>query len=219
MYATVLPRSKRVQHKIDDITPANKTFNNNDDVIRDISDNNKHSNQTIAKNHVPLPANEAMKDEEEMSSRQSAGAANNLSRILPSSQPLSSIPEAEECHANPGDIDETIRKKLQKEFALLQRVRKSKLLSKSRTKLSSSSKLQLPPVCGKSPPCFCPEDQLYAAKLRLRILKKISTLRKRHIRLRVKILPDKEFIGLCGLFNSPNGLHIWILQSLTKLNY
>ena len=166
-------------------------------MIRDIIDNNKHSN--TAKNHGPQPANEAMKDEEEMSPRQSIRAANNLSRILPTSNhALSSIPEAEECHANPGDIDnEQIRKKLQKEFALLQRVRKSKLLSKSRTKLrrSSSSKLQLPPVCGKSPPCLCPEDQLYAAKLRLGILKKISTLRKRHIRPRVKILLDKEFIG------------------------
>ena len=46
-------------------------------------------------------------------------------------------------------------------------------------------KFQLPPVCGRSPPCDCPEDQLYAAKLRIRILKKISTLRQRHIRLRV----------------------------------
>ena len=52
-------------------------------------------------------------------------------------------------------------------------------------KKKKSPKFQLPPVCGRSPPCDCPEDQLYAAKLRIRILKKISTLRQRHIRLRV----------------------------------
>ena len=52
-------------------------------------------------------------------------------------------------------------------------------------KKKKNSKFQLPPVCGRSPPCDCPEDQLYAAKLRIRILKKISTLRQRHIRLRV----------------------------------
>ncbi len=27
---------------------------------------------------------------------------------------------------------------------------------------------KLPPVCGRSPPCDCPEDQVYATKLRLR---------------------------------------------------
>ena len=44
---------------------------------------------------------------------------------------------------------------------------------------------RLPPVCGRSPPCHCPEDQELAAKLRLRIIKKISTLRRKHLRLRV----------------------------------
>ena len=28
--------------------------------------------------------------------------------------------------------------------------------------------LRLPPVCGRSPPCFCPQDQMLASKLRLR---------------------------------------------------
>ena len=27
---------------------------------------------------------------------------------------------------------------------------------------------KLPPVCGRSPPCDCPQDQVYATKLRLR---------------------------------------------------
>ena len=44
---------------------------------------------------------------------------------------------------------------------------------------------RLPPVCGRSPPCHCPEDRELAAKLRLRIVKKISTLRRKHLRLRV----------------------------------
>ena len=44
---------------------------------------------------------------------------------------------------------------------------------------------RLPPVCGRSPPCHCPEDRELAAKLRLRIIKKISTLRRKHLRLRV----------------------------------
>ena len=44
---------------------------------------------------------------------------------------------------------------------------------------------RLPPVCGRSPPCSCPEDQVYAAKLRLGILRRISTLRQKHIRVRV----------------------------------
>jgi hypothetical protein len=44
----------------------------------------------------------------------------------------------------------------------------------------------LPPVCGKSPPCHCPPDEELAVRLRIRILKKIATLRRRHIRLRVR---------------------------------
>ena len=46
---------------------------------------------------------------------------------------------------------------------------------------------RLPPVCGRSPPCHCPEDRELAAKLRLRIIKKISTLRRKHLRLRVTL--------------------------------
>jgi hypothetical protein len=44
----------------------------------------------------------------------------------------------------------------------------------------------LPPVCGKSPPCHCPPDEELAVRLRIRILKKIASLRRRHIRLRVR---------------------------------
>ena len=90
------------------------------------------------------------------------------------------------------EIDSQIREKLRRQFALLQRVRRSRLAAArgpdTDTKLGAAKpppKFQLPPVCGKSPPCSCPEDQLYAAKLRVRILKKISTLRRRHLRLRV----------------------------------
>ena len=44
----------------------------------------------------------------------------------------------------------------------------------------------LPPVCGRSPPCLCTPDEELAARLRIRILKKIASLRRRHIRLRVR---------------------------------
>ena len=110
---------------------------------------------------------------------------------------LSSIPGASR-HRRPHfnlqkcEIDSQIREKLRRQFALLQRVRRSRLAAArgpdTDTKLGAAKpppKFQLPPVCGKSPPCSCPEDQLYAAKLRVRILKKISTLRRRHLRLRV----------------------------------
>ena len=110
---------------------------------------------------------------------------------------LSSIPEASR-HRRPHfnlqkcEIDSQIREKLRRQFALLQRVRRSRLAAArgphTDTKLGAAKpppKFQLPPVCGKSPPCSCPEDQLYAEKLRVRILKKISTLRRRHLRLRV----------------------------------
>ena len=71
--------------------------------------------------------------------------------------------------------------KLLKKLSVLHSIKATEGTTKQRRK----SSLQLPPVCGKSPPCDCPEDQLYAAKLRFRILRKISTLRQRHIRLRV----------------------------------
>ena len=76
--------------------------------------------------------------------------------------------------------------KLLKKLSVLRSLKLSGDTPESKRKKGSDTfQLQLPPVCGKSPPCDCPEDQLYAAKLRIRILKKISTLRQRHIRLRV----------------------------------
>ena len=77
--------------------------------------------------------------------------------------------------------------KLLKKLSVLHSIKASEGTAQQRRR----SSLQLPPVCGRSPPCDCPEDQLYAAKLRFRILKKISTLRQRHIRLRV----IKQFEG------------------------
>ena len=59
---------------------------------------------------------------------------------------------------------------------------------------------RLPPVCGRSPPCHCPEDRELAAKLRLRIIKKISTLRRKHLRLRV--IPS-YFTPFSKLFSKP----------------
>ena len=47
---------------------------------------------------------------------------------------------------------------------------------------------KLPPVCGRSPPCSCPEDRELATRLRMRILRRISTLRRKHLRLRVTFL-------------------------------
>ena len=44
---------------------------------------------------------------------------------------------------------------------------------------------RLPPVCGRSPPCHCPEDRELAARLRSNIVRRIGTLRKKHLRLRV----------------------------------
>ena len=39
----------------------------------------------------------------------------------------------------------------------------------TKTPLTRAGKpLRLPPVCGRSPPCFCPQDQMLASKLRLR---------------------------------------------------
>ena len=110
--------------------------------------------------------------------------------------PLSSIPEAstnenlQNHRRNNHEIDsQQIRQKIRREFARLQRVRKSKILQHGKkiqkTASGSSTKFLLPPVCGKSPPCDCPEDRLYASKLRQRILTKISTLRRKHLRLRV----------------------------------
>ena len=45
---------------------------------------------------------------------------------------------------------------------------------------------RLPPVCGRSPPCGCPEDRELAAKVQRQVVRKISTLRRRHLRLRVR---------------------------------
>ena len=110
---------------------------------------------------------------------------------------LSSIPEAStnenlqnQHRRNNHEIDSSqIRQKIRREFARLQRVRKSKILHNGKkiqkSASSHSTKFLLPPVCGKSPPCDCPEDRLYASKLRQRILTKISTLRRKHLRLRV----------------------------------
>ena len=199
MYATVLPRSKRVQNTIDDVLPAvDKTFTDDD---KDIMVNN-HVNIAPLANTLETDetgANEDCDEETESSrllgTRHCKSNANNLTRILPSNHTLSSIPEAEEQHATMDNIDLEIRRKIRREFALLQSVRKSKLLNSSQKSNRKSSKngsvpakFQLPPVCGRSPPCDCPEDQLYASKLRLRILKKISTLRKRHLKLRVILL-------------------------------
>ena len=122
--------------------------------------------------------------------------SSNSPRLMSQDSKLSSIPEVsspDDCNTNfqKCEIDSQIRQKLRREFALLQSVRKSLNETKSKSdklspnKTKNETKFQLPPVCGKSPPCFCPEDQLYASKLRIRILKKISTLRKRHLRLRV----------------------------------
>ena len=106
---------------------------------------------------------------------------------------LSSIPEATNTNENlqnsNHEIDSAqIRQKIRREFARLQRVRKSNILhddGKKIEKNATEKKFLLPPVCGKSPPCDCPEDRLYASKLRRRILTKISTLRRKHLRLRV----------------------------------
>ena len=106
---------------------------------------------------------------------------------------LSSIPEAsttENLQNSNHEIDSAqIRQKIQREFARLQRVRKSNILHDGGKKIEKNAttkkKFLLPPVCGKSPPCDCPEDRIYASKLRRRILTKISTLRRKHLRLRV----------------------------------
>ena len=83
-------------------------------------------------------------------------------------------------------IDYSKLELLKKELSEHQTV--EKLHNQSTDNSAQRPKFQLPPVCGKSPPCYCPEDQVFASKLRIRILKKISTLRRRHIRLRVRIL-------------------------------
>ena len=84
------------------------------------------------------------------------------------------------------EIDYSKLVDLRKELSRFQTIEKLNNLSKENG--TSRPKFQLPPVCGKSPPCHCPEDQVFASKLRIRILKKISTLRRRHIRLRVSRL-------------------------------
>merc|ERR1719483_751226 len=63
---------------------------------------------------------------------------------------------------------------------------KEKILPKNINGIPSDRQQEqrLPPVCGRSPPCYCPEDQLFASKLRIQILKKISSLRRQHIKLR-----------------------------------
>ena len=87
------------------------------------------------------------------------------------------------------DDNRTSSSRYQREFEkhekLLSRLSVLHKVEAAAAQQKKNSKFQLPPVCGRSPPCDCPEDQLYAAKLRIRILKKISSLRQRHIRLRV----------------------------------
>ena len=207
LYATVLPKCKR--------TPASKASNVDisKHVDNDISDNldGEMPRETRFMRREPLiesdtePKYVSMKPlarndnkdndghtshrqswaEQTLNSRNPASIQDSeckLSSITEASNPNCTLPDFKKC-----EIDLQIRKKLRKEFAILQSVRKSKIFAspKSKDGPKDVKKFQLPPVCGKSPPCFCPEDQLYAAKLRIRILKKISTLRRRHIKLRV----------------------------------
>ena len=142
--------------------------------------------------------------------------SSNSPRLMSQDGKLSSIPEVSsphDCNSNfqKCEIDSQIRQKLRREFALLQSVRKSQILNETKSKsdklnpaeTKSEAKFQLPPVCGKSPPCFCPEDQLYASKLRIRILKKISTLRKRHLRLRVNLFSYDDNCQNNKMSNTP----------------
>jgi hypothetical protein len=109
------------------------------------------------------------------------------------SQSPADVCEHEESHkspSNPGSyvsenkgIDYSKLELLKKELSRFQTI--EKLNNPSSCDGPPRPKFRLPPVCGKSPPCYCPEDQVFASKLRIRILKKISTLRRRHIRLRV----------------------------------
>jgi len=48
------------------------------------------------------------------------------------------------------------------------------------------AQLRLPPLCGQTT-CNCKEDQVLASKVRLKVVKKIATMRKKHIRVRVRI--------------------------------
>ena len=144
-------------------------------------------------------SNEGVRLDNEDNDMQQTPLAEFLARYsseLSAAGPLSSIPEAstngnlQNHRRNNHEIDsQQIRQKIRREFARLQRVRKSKILQHGKkiqkSASGSSTKFLLPPVCGKSPPCDCPEDRLYASKLRQRILTKISTLRRKHLRLRV----------------------------------
>jgi hypothetical protein len=78
--------------------------------------------------------------------------------------------------------DSTDRRRPPSVRRLQQELRHRRSHSKGR-----DERLLLPPVCGRSPPCSCARDEELAARLRIRILRQIASLRRRHIRLRVRV--------------------------------
>jgi hypothetical protein len=101
----------------------------------------------------------------------------------PAAPPLPSIPEA----GPPPGPQQTAR------LARLRREMESRPRPPARP-------LRLPPVCGRSPPCHCPEDRELATRLRLRVLRRIGGLRRKHLRLRVR--PAGGNAGQCSVLGS-----------------
>ena len=187
LYASVLPKSKRLLSS--NTAPESREERVKPHVDIDVDDNSKWNMKD-----VELP-----RETQHLSGSSGDQPDHHLSHWRQTSETgqsrkLSSNSGASKLPGSGGDYqitgqhsqsDKTSRyqREFEKHEELLSNL--SVLHKVESAKKKKNSKFQLPPVCGRSPPCDCPEDQLYAAKLRIRILKKISTLRQRHIRLRV----------------------------------
>ena len=193
LYASVLPKSKRLL--------ANNALECLEDQVKsnvdiDVDDNCKWNLKDVELPRETQHIKQSIRHESESAREPSyiciqsegwrrATETGQTYRLSSNSGAPSQITAQSDRYQTQFHKHEKLLRRLSVLHSLKQRPREDTEKKKKKKKRSVSPSLQLPPVCGRSPPCDCPEDQLYAAKLRLRILKKISTLRQRHIRLRV----------------------------------
>ena len=187
LYASVLPKSKRLLSGNNALESRHERVKPHVDI--DVGDNSKWNMRNVdlpretqdisdssGDHPVPRPSHWRQPSEtgqtRKLSSNSGASKAGSGGDYQITGQ-----------HSQQHDNSTRYQREFEKHEKLLSNL--SVLHKVESAKKKKNPKFQLPPVCGRSPPCDCPEDQLYAAKLRIRILKKISTLRQRHIRLRV----------------------------------
>ena len=179
LYASVLPKSKRLLSSNNALESPHDRVKPHVDI--DVDDNSKWNMRNVDLPRETQDISESTGDHWRQTSE--TGQMRKLSSNSGASKPGSGgdyqITGQHSQHEN----SSRYQREFEKHEKLLSRL--SVLHKVEAAQEQKKPKFQLPPVCGRSPPCDCPEDQLYAAKLRIRILKKISTLRQRHIRLRV----------------------------------